>query len=512
MARHGMAGLLAVFVGVGAFGVWAQTSGDAAAPAVAGQNSVRIVRLSQVRGLVKMDRNTGRGFETAIANAPVVGKARLATGDGIAEVEFEDNSSLRLTPRSAVGFTELSRTAAGGTVTEVTLLRGTVYVSLEKTKGNAFALQDGDAKILLTPGTHLRLDAERPEVQLAVFEGQAALTLGGSGTVVGKHQTVEVNPAMHTVSMVEHGTEEQDFDAWDKQEKEYHQLKAIYGGVSGFGLYGANDLSYYGSFSNLSGCGNVWRPYFADASWDPFGSGMWALYPGAGYSWVSPYPWGWLPYHSGSWVSCGAAGWGWQPGGAWYGLSNAVVMREAKRLEPGHPLPHPVPPTGPGRNGETLVPVNMKQLPVSGVTNAERFAFRQNSAGLGVPRGDYGNLRGTAMHVERNGFATRGMEMSSTVHETVSAPMGAGAGRGMEAGRATSFSGGPARSSFTGSSGGFRGGASGGPASAGGFHGGGASAGSSAGMSHGGESVSSSSGGASGGMSSAAAGSGGGHH
>ena len=80
----------------------------------------------------------------------------------------------------------------------------------------------------------------------------------------------------------------------------------------------------------------MWRPYFASASWNPYGSGLWAWYPSAGYSWVSPYPWGWTPYHYGSWSFCSGTGWGWTPGGSWMGLSNV----------PGTAL---TPPNGGGR-------------------------------------------------------------------------------------------------------------------------------------------------------------------
>ena len=70
----------------------------------------------------------------------------------------------------------------------------------------------------------------------------------------------------------------------------------------------------------------MWRPYFASAAWDPYSNGVWAWYQGAGYSWVSPYPWGWTPYHFGSWSYCSGAGWGWQPGGSWNGLNNVIAV------------------------------------------------------------------------------------------------------------------------------------------------------------------------------------------
>ena len=46
----------------------------------------------------------------------------------------------------------------------------------------------------------------------------------------------------------------------------------------------------------------MWQPYLVGAGWDPFMNGAWMWYPGAGYTWVSAYPWGWTPYRYGSWT------------------------------------------------------------------------------------------------------------------------------------------------------------------------------------------------------------------
>ncbi len=88
---------------------------------------------------------------------------------------------------------------------------------------------------------------------------------------------------------------------------------------------GLSDLNYYGSFINAPGYGSFWQPYFVGAGWSPYANGLWAFYPGAGYSWVSPYPWGWLPYHSGSWSFVPGYGWGWQPGSTFNGLNNVAM-------------------------------------------------------------------------------------------------------------------------------------------------------------------------------------------
>ncbi len=62
-------------------------SDDAAAPVrkppstVCSANSkVRIVRLSEVKGEVQLDRQTGKGFEGAMANLPVIEGSKLKTG------------------------------------------------------------------------------------------------------------------------------------------------------------------------------------------------------------------------------------------------------------------------------------------------------------------------------------------------------------------------------------------------------------------------------------------------
>ena len=71
-------------------------------------SQVRMVRLSDVEGAVQIDRNTGQGFERASVNLPITQGVTLRTRhDGFAIVQFEDGSTLRLTPGTVAGFTEL---------------------------------------------------------------------------------------------------------------------------------------------------------------------------------------------------------------------------------------------------------------------------------------------------------------------------------------------------------------------------------------------------------------------
>jgi hypothetical protein len=352
-------------------------------------SKVRIVRLSEVKGDVQMDRDTGRGFERAMANLPIVEKSRLQTGTGVAEVEFEDNSTLRLAPDSLVEFTQLERLQAGTTASSVHLVKGMAFVSLVKTKGNEFNLLFGQQKLQLPSSSHIRLQVDGAEAKLAVLDGTVRID-GASGPMdVSRKKTVTFNMAEQAEPTVAKDVAPLQFDSWDQNAAGYHAHAATFSSLNSSPYaYGLSDMGYYGSFMNAGGCGSMWRPYFASAAWDPYSNGAWAWYQGAGYSWVSPYPWGWTPYHYGNWSYCPGMGWGWQPGGSWNGLNNA--MAAASTGGSGHV---PLRPVGPPRTGEpTLTVVNQKPLVRSEVASGDSFVFRRDSAGMGIPRDGMGKL------------------------------------------------------------------------------------------------------------------------
>jgi FecR protein len=376
--------------------------------AAAGMSKIRIVRLSEVRGAVQLDRSTGRGFEAAMANLPIVEKNRLRTDQGVAEVEFEDNSTLRLAPDSVVEFPELDRKAEGGTVSTIRLLRGTAYVSLVKAKGNVFNLAFDQQNALLPPGSHVRLQTDDAKASLAVFDG-AVQVEGPAGAIeIARKQTVLFHLTDQSQPTVERQIAAETYDDWDKDATGYHARTAAMSALSGSPYsYGLNDMMYYGSFMNGGSCGMMWQPYFVSAGWDPYSNGTLAFYPGAGYSWVSPYPWGWTPYHYGTWSFCPSMGWGWQPGGAWNGLNNIVASTGGGTLRFRPPTQAPAP-------GEsTLTAVNLKPLIRSEVASSDSFVFRRDSAGLGVPRDTLGKLDKLSHQAVENGSSTTRIYLSA---------------------------------------------------------------------------------------------------
>ncbi|WP_162601468.1 FecR family protein [Occallatibacter savannae] len=399
--------------------VYAQSSDAKPNEAAPGTSKVRIVRLSQVKGVVQIDRHIDRGFENAITNLPVVENSQIRTGVGLAEIEFEDNSSLRIAPNSVVDFPRLDRQASGATASTVHLVRGTAYVSIvkqqdKKAPANSFVLTFGDRMLNLAPATHIRLEVVDSKAMLAVLDGTVHTDGENGGVLVPRKKMATFSIFDKAEPSVDKEIAMNVFDNWDHQETSYHANMAAFSRYNSPYAYGLNDMSYYGSFVDLPGCGSMWRPYFASASWNPYSNGTWAWYGGAGYSWVSPYPWAWTPYHTGTWMNCGNAGWGWMPGGMWNGVNNtypATVTGGGSGnggVSPGGPIraPH-APAHPPGPKDPPLIASNSNPAPTSGISIANRsFVFQKDSAGLGVPRDGLGKLDRFSHQAATHGVAS----------------------------------------------------------------------------------------------------------
>src|ERR1700680_4167434 len=128
-----------------------------ALPALA-DSQARIVRLSDVQGSVQIDKNTGLGFENAFLNLPITQGAQVRTRDnGRAEIEFEDGSTLRLTPNTTVEFSTLGLNDGGKRISAVHLVDGLSYVNWLGKSGDTFTLNFSREKIELTQPSHFRV-------------------------------------------------------------------------------------------------------------------------------------------------------------------------------------------------------------------------------------------------------------------------------------------------------------------------------------------------------------------
>ncbi len=316
----------------------------AAVGAQAGSH-VRIVRLSYVDGQVQLEQGD-QGLNRAILNTPIVEGTRIVTrGEGLAEVEFEDQSALRLAGNSEVRFRQLSMTETGAKVNEIEVLRGVVFFDVHSKSVDVYrAVADGTT-FLVRGDTQTRISAAPDQLQLAVFKGTVQLENELQLVSVKKNETLTLDPSQPSEYKVTHGTESLPVDAWNKEREAYDAAYAHNAGYGGPKTgYGLQDLNYYGEYFYAPGYGYAWQPYgFADSmiGWSPYSNGAWGFVPGFGYSWASAYPWGWLPYHYGSWAFIGGGvGWAWLPGsygGSWYAnnfQSAPVVVKPPAGWQP----------------------------------------------------------------------------------------------------------------------------------------------------------------------------------
>src|SRR2546426_1237783 len=394
-------------------------------------SQVRIVRLSDVEGNVQIDRNTGQGYEKAFLNLPIAQGVKLrANGEGRAEIEFENASTLRIIPGAVIEFPELSMRDSGTKVTTVKLQEGTAYLNFNGAKSDEFTLNFGREKMVLTRSVHLRVAMGDTDATLAVFKGDVEVT-GPSGSVqMGKKQTATFDLADQDRYTLAKNLEKDPYDDWDKHQEEYHQryLTSSYRNYSPY-AYGMSDLNYYGNYFNAPGYGTLWQPYFTGAGWDPFMNGSWAWYPGFGYTWVSSYPWGWTPYRYGSWLFVPNYGWAWQPGSSRLGWNTVPrVINPPRQFIPPQPPATSAHGTIVVQRGPLVAPIGS-----GNVGSANKVVIHDDSAGLGIPRGSVRNLGKVSQQVKLQGSATTTVRTSTMT--SVSPAAGAAGVSGSSASR-----------------------------------------------------------------------------
>lgn len=353
-------------------------------------SQARIVRLSDIQGSVKIDKNTGIGFENAFVNLPVTQGTQLRTGaNGRAEIEFEDGSSIRLAPNSSLQFTKLSLNDAGKRMSQINLVDGMAYVNwLGK---DDVTLNFSKETVSLDHAAHFRVDSSQEVASLAVFKGDVEVD-SPSGTVKVEKKKTATFDADNDKYTLAKKIQEEPLDSWDKESIEYHDQYARNNSGSPYG-YGLADLNYYGAYSSIPGYGMMWQPYFTGIGWDPFMDGAWGFYPGFGYMFASAYPWGWMPYRYGNWFFIPGNGWMWQPGG-W----NTWLA-----------VPHYTPAPMARVNLAAPPPGTFRTVVVGHAATTSAFSSRMmvnaGSAGMGIPRGSLSNLGHLNHEVAKSGFA-----------------------------------------------------------------------------------------------------------
>jgi|SRR5579859_847288 len=282
-------------------------------------SQARIVRLSYVDGDVQLAHH-GSGFENATLNVPIVEGDQLRVGsNGWAEIEFEDGSTIRIAPDSAIVFSELRLLSSGGTATSVDVDQGEAEFKVNKHDEGEFQVTARNKSIVLKHSSRFRVTTLNSNpLEVVVWKGEVEVQDHNAGqeVQVKKKETFAqdlLDPGRYDLEKTAEGD---GLDQWSTQRDEYLSTYASKGNYSNSPYqYGVSDLNYYGQYYNVPGYGNMWQPYGVNVGWDPFANGYWNPTPG-GYVWVSAYPWGWMPYRFGHWRFVNGYGWLWQPPGA----------------------------------------------------------------------------------------------------------------------------------------------------------------------------------------------------
>jgi hypothetical protein len=336
-------------------------------------SQARIVRLSDLDGDVQVDRGTG--FEKAIRNMPITQGMTVKTlPGGLAEVEFENGSTVRLAPDSQVSLPRLSLSSSGDKQNTIDLQHGTAYFNIAKDKHADFEVVVGPEKAAIKDTTRFRADVDQDNAKVAVSKGELKFEGPSGEAKVDSNHTLTVDLRNGDRYALAKGIDPQPYDKWNQQES---QFQSEYGAGSSVArswpVYGLSDLNYYGGWYDVPGYGLMWQPASIGYGWDPFMNGAWMWYPGFGYTFVSSYPWGWMPYRYGSWAFVPGWGWGWQPSGfATWNVLPPIYNAPAGYVPPRRPS------TGIANAHPTIVARTPAGASVAGVVTPAR-------PGTGIP-------------------------------------------------------------------------------------------------------------------------------
>jgi hypothetical protein len=289
-----------------------------ALPALADSN-VRIVRLSYVDGDAQINLgNQDQGFTHAVLNMPITAGMWMYTPDGgRAEVQFENGSTVRMANDAELQFERLSLATSGGKINTIRVDHGIVYLNFSKVdKDDRITVNVAGQDLKITKASRLRIEAGEKTTNVAMFHGEAVFD-GEKPVELKSNQTVALASQPADEIKAAKGTGKLPSDSWNKDRESETELLASRSPAKGsVNAYTSefSTLGAYGNYFNVAGYGTVWQPFGMMPGWDPFSNGVWGLYPGAGYAWISPYPWGWAPYRYGQWNYTASNGWFWAPG------------------------------------------------------------------------------------------------------------------------------------------------------------------------------------------------------
>jgi hypothetical protein len=270
-----------------------------------------VARISLINGEVSVRRGDAGEWVAGVVNAPLLAGDSISTApNSRAEVQFDSANILRIGGNAEVRLSELEygrfqMDLARGTVTYRVLRSSNANVELDTPSVSVRPARVGAYRVSVNDAGETEVIARAGEVEVFTPRGSQWVSSGQSMIARG----TSADPEFQIVRAM--GTD--DWDRWNDG-RDQALTRSVSPQYVGEGVYGAEDLDQYGSWSNVEPYGYCWRPRVA-AGWAPYHYGRWTWADWYGWTWVSDDPWGWAPYHYGRWFYEPAFGWGWYPGG-----------------------------------------------------------------------------------------------------------------------------------------------------------------------------------------------------
>ncbi|HEY6330222.1 MAG TPA: DUF6600 domain-containing protein [Blastocatellia bacterium] len=297
------------------------------------QNPPRVARVFSIQGDVSFERSGDSDWYDAAINLPLLAGDQIYAGpDSQAVIQLSRTIFIHLSEKTDLAISQLDDSTgefevpAGSVVMEITGLKSAfdlfeVDTPVSSVLVNADGMyrvdvsEDGSTVAMVRGGA---ADVASADGELAIGDGRMA-RVGAAGS--GQLESANLDPNDNwglgnsdssPSAMADAGPPNTPQDDPNRELVPAPDYVNTYENTYD-GLYGADELSYYGTWTYYPTYGNIWLPRVGPG-WTPYRLGRWIWITAVGWTWVPAESWGWAPSHHGRWTYIANFGWAWVPG------------------------------------------------------------------------------------------------------------------------------------------------------------------------------------------------------
>jgi ferric-dicitrate binding protein FerR (iron transport regulator) len=195
----------------------AANADDAQPPAATGVSHARVVSLSLVSGTVIARRPGSTKWAPATANTPIEEGASIATArHSIAEVQFENGSTVRLGELSCVDFTRLALAPHSGHINRLTLVLGFATLHVMPKRHDEYIVNASGASLTPQGKAEFRTDVTHDRLRVKVMTGHVQVQAAHSNQSerLAKNQVLAYDDSGSATFQVTDSIQMDDWDKW----------------------------------------------------------------------------------------------------------------------------------------------------------------------------------------------------------------------------------------------------------------------------------------------------------